>query len=81
MWRTGRGRGEEQETEVAVMSRREKMEAGPGWSTGGGEEFRFWTDFTGGARRVLGTIGLRKERGQGQFQGVWPEPLEGLSCH
>lgn len=33
------------------MSRRE-MEAGPGWGSGGGEEFRFWVDFVGGAHRV-----------------------------
>lgn len=47
------GRKWEQETreEGAMMSRRE-TEAGPGWASGGGEEFRFWVDFVGGAHRV-----------------------------
>lgn len=34
-----------------MMSRRE-MEAGPGWGSGGEEEFRLWVDFVGGDHRV-----------------------------
>lgn len=47
------GKKWEQETreEVAMMSRRE-MEAGPGWGSGGEEEFRLWVDFVGGDHRV-----------------------------
>lgn len=41
--------GWEQQTreEAAMRSRREKMEAGSGWGSGGGNEFRFQIDFVG----------------------------------
>lgn len=35
-----------------MRSRREKIEAGPGWGSEGGEAFRIWTDFVGRAHRI-----------------------------